>query len=95
MYKQGTHAYWTLVVLWLEISVKSGKDSTMGPVPWVWSYTMQRKPARKYIGIKEGVGRCETQKTINFDGSWTWVVLSGPSLRYFTDSSIINKTLLQ
>jgi hypothetical protein len=41
------------------------------------------------------VGRCETQKTINFDGSWTWVVLSGPSLRYFTDSSIINKTLLQ
>jgi hypothetical protein len=91
MYKQGAHAYWTFVVLWLEISVKSGKNSTMDPVPWVWSYTTQRQPAEKYIAIKEG-GGVWNSKNHQF---WWFLSLSIPSLQYFTDSSIINKTLLQ
>ncbi len=53
---------------------KVRKGHHQGPVPGVWSYTMQRKLAKEYIGIQKGGEGCQTKKTINFDGSWARVV---------------------
>jgi hypothetical protein len=45
---------------------KVRKGHHQGPVPGVWSYTMQRKLAKEYIGIQKGGGGVSNKKNHQF-----------------------------